>query len=516
MTRKATDVRVIITTFAIIFAILLIRTAWINDDAYITLRTVDNFVHGYGLTWNVVERVQAFTDPLWMFLLSACYFLSREGYFTTLGLSIIVSIATVILFGIAVSKNSVSLAIGMTILVLSKAFVEYSTSGLENPLTHLLLISFIFLYFQSIDNITAKKLFWLGLIAALAAANRMDTILFYIPALIYAAIRLHKRKAVLIILATLIPFIAWEIFSFLYYGFLVPNSAYAKLNTGIALKNLLEQGVLYFMNGIDWDPLTLGVIGLGVLLSIWRSSFAERVIAIGILLYLLYIVWIGGDFMSGRFFSAPLLAGAVLLARQLDGKRLIITGIVYVMVIILGFAAVRPAFLSSDTYGGVYINPNGIADERAFYYQASGLLIAQRNHRLPAHAWVDIGNKLRANSTAVYTTETIGYMGYFAGPKVYLVDIYALSNPLLSRLPVTNKIDWRIGHFHRTLPDGYLESLKTGINVIKDPDLAHYYDKLLLITRGPIWNWKRFVTIWNMNLGHYDYLIQRYLQRQGQ
>ena len=218
MTEKKTETVLLITVLATIFAIVLVRTAWLSDDAYITFRTVDNFVHGYGLTWNVVERVQAFTDPLWMFLLSAFYFLTRQIYFTALGLSIVISISVFILSGAATSKNSLSLAIGLTILVLSKAFVEYSTSGLENPLSHLLLILFLFLYFRFIDRITVRRLFWLGLIAALATVNRVDTVLFYIPALIYAALRLHDRKAVIIILVSFLPLIAWEIFSHFRYS----------------------------------------------------------------------------------------------------------------------------------------------------------------------------------------------------------------------------------------------------------------------------------------------------------
>jgi hypothetical protein len=37
--------------------------AWIGDDAAITARVIDNLLHGYGLRWNVDERVQAFTHP---------------------------------------------------------------------------------------------------------------------------------------------------------------------------------------------------------------------------------------------------------------------------------------------------------------------------------------------------------------------------------------------------------------------------------------------------------------------
>ena len=82
---------------ALVFAVILIRTAWMSDDAYITLRTVDNFVHGYGLTWNVAERVQSYTHPLWMFLLSAVYFVTREAYYSTMALGAVVSLAALIL-----------------------------------------------------------------------------------------------------------------------------------------------------------------------------------------------------------------------------------------------------------------------------------------------------------------------------------------------------------------------------------------------------------------------------------
>ncbi len=70
-----------------LFLLELIRTAWVCDDAYITFRTVDNFVHGYGLRWNVDERVQGFTHPLWMLVVSLAYVVTREAYFTAIALA---------------------------------------------------------------------------------------------------------------------------------------------------------------------------------------------------------------------------------------------------------------------------------------------------------------------------------------------------------------------------------------------------------------------------------------------
>ena len=47
------------------FAWVLLRTAWLCDDAYISFRVVENAVSGHGLRWNVADRVQVFTHPLW-------------------------------------------------------------------------------------------------------------------------------------------------------------------------------------------------------------------------------------------------------------------------------------------------------------------------------------------------------------------------------------------------------------------------------------------------------------------
>jgi hypothetical protein len=39
----------------LLLALLIVRTAWMCDDAYITMRSIDNVVHGYGPRWNVAE-----------------------------------------------------------------------------------------------------------------------------------------------------------------------------------------------------------------------------------------------------------------------------------------------------------------------------------------------------------------------------------------------------------------------------------------------------------------------------
>jgi arabinofuranosyltransferase len=498
----------------LLFASSLILTAWVNDDAFITLRTVDNFINGYGLTWNPGERVQAYTHPLWMFVLSGFYSLTHEAFLTTLAVSIGLSMAVAVLVSLAFTEDLFSISIGLVILSLSPAFMEYATSGLENPLTYFLLTLFLVLYFRFHEHPTNQQVFSLGFIASLCMVNRLDTGLFYLPALAWIILKQRSWRIFLILVLSTFPLLLWEGFSLIYYGFLFPNTAYAKLNTGISQSDLLRQGWLYFGNLYQWDPLTLFTILAGMLLALIAGRRGEREIAFGVLLSLLYILYIGGDFMSGRFFAAPLLVSVILLVRLIPPCPKTAKSAILVTVVILGFMAQSPTLLNTPKSPETAIGPNGIADERAYYFNDSGLLnIDWHAPIIPNHPWGRDGLALRAKG-GISVEYSIGYLGYFAGPDVHIVDRYALADPLLARLPIPNPKDWRIGHYIREVPVGYIESLETGSNQLADPDLAEYYAKLRLITAGKIFDPDRLLTILNMNLGKYNLLIENYTDRQ--
>jgi hypothetical protein len=62
---------------------VLVKNAWLSDDAFITFRVSSNLIHGFGPTWNVAERVQAFSNPLWMLLMAPFQLLARfHGLFS--------------------------------------------------------------------------------------------------------------------------------------------------------------------------------------------------------------------------------------------------------------------------------------------------------------------------------------------------------------------------------------------------------------------------------------------------
>jgi arabinofuranosyltransferase len=116
-----------------VYTAVVVRCAWQSDDAYIGFRSAVNLVHGHGLVWNVAERVQAFTNALWILLAAGAYAVTGEVYYTTLALSMFLSVLalSVVLFGLARSLSDRLMTIALA--VSSKSLVDYSTSGLELP-----------------------------------------------------------------------------------------------------------------------------------------------------------------------------------------------------------------------------------------------------------------------------------------------------------------------------------------------------------------------------------------------
>lgn len=496
----------ILLILTIAFFVVLLRTAWVGDDSYITMRSIDNFVNGYGLTWNPGTRVQTYTHPLWMMFLTILYFITHHAYGSLILLSITFSIATFVLVLNKVGED-ITLFLGWCMLVLSNAFVDYSTSGLENPLSHFLLIVFALLYIKFENHIDGKQLFAITLVIGLTILNRMDLALIVLPSLVEIVTRKGVRKHWWIVILGFVPLILWEFFSLIYYGFPFPNTYYAKLHTEITSQDLAKQGLLYFFNSIAWDPITLSLIGTSLLLSLLQGNKQQRMVSIGIVMYLLYILKIGGDFMSGRFFSAPFILSVFLLLLFLEKTGFRQKIIIFVVVAFLGAMAHTASFLPPLTRDDYIENLTGVSDEQAYYYGGTGLLMWGSTSDLPRSSWVDEGSQLKENEQKVFVGKGIGFLGYYAGPSVHVIDYFALSDPLISHLPVMSKRQFLIGHFRRPIPKGYIETLESGTNQIQDPNLAKFYEKIKLVTQGPVWDLARWEVIWKMNTGQYDYLL---------
>lgn len=508
------------------FAWLLHRTAWVSDDAFISLRTVSNLLDGYGLRWNVSERVQTFTHPLWLFALTVAHAITGEPFYSTLYLSWIVSCSAVGLLLFVCPGSVFDKTVALFVLAFSQSFVDFSSSGLENPFTHLCVVAFAAVYVQ-VENLRRRAL-WLSAVAGLAMLNRLDTSVLFAPAMAHALWRTRREVPPWHYCVGALPLVGWETFSLLYYGFPFPNTAYAKLaqdQISNAKLTPFVNGWRYLLSSLHHDPLTLAII-MGVLgLAPFRCFRQVRWLAAGAAAYLIYVVRIGGDFMGGRFLSAPLVLCAtcwvITGAVQTRAARVaILPG-----VIALAFLGQYPPPLTDADFG---LGPGesdvdgfGIHNERRLFFRTSSLRNAHvMNPMRPDHPWSAAGFQLkeqakRSQRMHVEVIDAIGYAGYFAGPSVHIVDHWALADALVARLP---PVFGQYGHYPRVLPDGYLATLYTHTNLLVDPHLRKYYTELANVIRGPIFDASRLRSTWKLNtrqlagdLDHYAFVRGEHL-----
>ena len=395
-------------------------------------------------------------------------------------------------------RSATAVLAGTAILLTSKGFVDYSVSGLENPATHLAVAAYVWVYWRGRDP------FWLTFIASLAAVNRMDSILLFVPSLLWVYFQVGWRVWKNVLLGS-IPFLAWEAFALFYFGFPFPNTAYAKLNTGNPPLGMAIQGIHYLQATIAWDTVTALAIAAGVAVGFLRGDWP---LALGALLSVTYVVRIGGDYMLSRFLTPVFVLCCAILIQHAP-RRKVEAWALAAAALLFGMLIPSPTLLTGPNFG-VNTGPApeffGIGDERMSWYAASGLLRWKPDSKWPNHSWREDGLKIRASGSKFADLMPVGMIPYFAGPDVYVYDRGALGDAFTAHIPF-HVAPTRPGHYWRVPPPGYLETLKTGVNSIQDKNLAEYYDHLRHIIRGGLWDPSRWREILEMNLGMYNNLL---------
>jgi arabinofuranosyltransferase len=288
------------------------------------------------------------------------------------------------------------------------------------------------------------------------------------------------------------------------------------------------------VDSVQRDPVTSVAI---VLLAGYCAAQpgVTRWLAFGSALYLLYVAFIGGDFMSGRFHGAPLLllgtsALSALELRQTaepahpdrnkpqtardQAQRRLLAAAVAALVL---YALVWPAspLRATASYGAGWslertFSAAGVGDERAYYYPTTGLLpvaiahdeLVERALPIPPDHKAVQGTAFARSVEQAAFNEAVGFFGFYADRKP-VIDILGLADPLLARIPFRSSAAFRPGHYERMLPAGYLQSRRTDGNLLQDADLREAYAQLRLITGGALWDAERWRAIWRLNTGYY-------------
>ena len=468
-----------------------VRTAAVTEDAFITFRVIDNALHGYGLVWNTGERVQVYTHPLWALLLLAFSAIGGNIFHTALALSLALTLVCVAL----IARNAAgrwTAFWAVLALLFSEAFVEYSSAALENALAHALVAALVVAWARFTLE-TGRRAWVPALCAGLMVVTRHDFAVLVGPVTLVLLARTQGRDRWHAWLAAALPLVLWSTFSIIYYGSPWPNSAYAKLNNGLSLTESFHAAEPHFRDLIKYDAVATLVIAVAAIRGLLQGAWRMRPLALGLLFYVLYLGSAGGDYMGGRLFSTPFVMAVAMLALSVRLRWWWNAPVWIVVTLALGL---HRGWMVKDVHPHA---ESRFMSQHAWMYPYTGWLASTRRADFSNMPWGEQGLKARAEKHEVVAKCAVGLYGFNAGPGVHIVDPLAIGDGFLSRLP--SKKPSYPGHFERAFPEGYLDTVTSATNQLRDPSLRVLYEKIRLIETGRWFDPTRLQAIWALNTG---------------
>jgi arabinofuranosyltransferase len=327
----------ILTVLGIVFYYYCKSFNFIQDDSYITFRYVKNFTEGNGLVFNIGEHVEGYTCFFWVVVLSLLKIMGFDFISASSAVGILSSLGT-LFFTYKISEqifpknnsnyfNTVFSLTAVLMLVSNGAFAYWAVSGMETGLFTLLVTTGIYLYLR--ENQNQKRFPYSSIIFLLASLTRPEGNLIFAVTILHKIIVALKRNRetrsgklkllfsknnLLWLLFYLVPALIYMIWRYSYYGYLLPNTFYAKTGSSIE----------YFKAGLDyfWDfASSYGLYGILIALTLITLKSKDRFneylyLILQFFIFSVYVIFVGGDVLRpGRFF-VPLLPVYYILIQE--------------------------------------------------------------------------------------------------------------------------------------------------------------------------------------------------------
>lgn len=334
---KPKDNRPVIYFLLVILSLILIylcnQVKFIQDDSYISFRFVKNFVEGKGLVFNPGEKVEGYTNLLWVLILSVFYAMKFNiesiAQYLSMGFGILILFQTFKISSLVElkdggkkGKSSSALSgaylfnfIPVVLMVLTGAFNFWAISGMETCMFMAYVLAGIFYYIKNKNSQAPNYLF--SLFIFLASLTRPEGLYFFGLIIIHKVIISIKdnkagfikdvlSKNNLITYAVyIIPTGLFMLWRLSYYGYPFPNTYYAK--TAYDSAHLLA-GWNYFKNFFEAYMLYGVVFVLPLFLLKKKESFFEiSLMYLITIAYSVYIITVGGDVLKQFRFFLPIL-----------------------------------------------------------------------------------------------------------------------------------------------------------------------------------------------------------------
>ncbi len=267
------------------------------DDAMISMRYAYNLAHGLGPVWNAGERVEGFTNPLWVGMMALLHLFPIGLDQTSLYVQILgASFLTLNLFLVKkIVEHFTDDLFAMLAAVALTAFYaplnSFGLLGMEVSLLALVVNAVIWLVLKS----GMKFNIWVYVLLAVSTLIRFDMAVPYVVILgvLFFVQKENRKQHVLWGVGLLVLFLGGQTLArYLYYGELLPNTYYLKIegwNTTLKILRGLYALVqfVYFSNwALFFIPFSL---------FLFRRDWKITLLMLVITGQIAYSVYVGGD-----------------------------------------------------------------------------------------------------------------------------------------------------------------------------------------------------------------------------
>jgi len=276
-----------------------IRYFSIFDDGMVSMRYAKNFVQHHELVWNLGDRVEGFTDPLWTVLMIGVIWLSGTHYaplvMQILGGFIYLAILWIYYRTAIRNKSSgPGLFTGLMLLLCSYPISYWALGGMEACAVCLVFAVAFGAQYDYENGRGSNPLMLHACLIAIAYCLRPDGWLVLTPffaACWFDSVRQKKYRSAICAPALIVAVVLTVLFArHSYYGEWMPNTYVLKVegfNVALRLKN----GTIYLRQFLDENLIFLVLIALSALTK-------RRIAYLNILaacIVLAYQVYVGGD-----------------------------------------------------------------------------------------------------------------------------------------------------------------------------------------------------------------------------
>jgi hypothetical protein len=294
-----------------------------SDDAYISYRYARNLAAGDGLTFNTGERVEGYSNLLFVLLLAPAFLIVRDSAIHPMAvtLSVVCAAAALVLLQRRLRDRDGGgpAALAAVLFAAWPALWLWSASGMETALVLLLQTA---LWAEVARDDGATRIRPLVVVLVLLVLSRADGFVGAGIAVLFLALRrdgARARAGALAVALSTAALVGWRL---AYYGHPLPNTYYAKVSGPVAARiadAARQLGDLALGAGLLPYIVVLAAAAVGAARArrlTYEPFFAACWIA--------YWIYVGGDVFGERFLLVLVPLGAAVLARwAAEGRRVL-------------------------------------------------------------------------------------------------------------------------------------------------------------------------------------------------